>query len=100
MADFDKPAFVTKELKDDSKLLQNGAKDTEQPITVRLNEDERLMLNKSKKLLEQEKDSTALKTLAWIGAKVIHEEKILYLLGTIFKNKRNNKRIGIIEFEN
>lgn len=49
--------------------------------------------------MEQKKDSTALKTLAWIGAKTLGDEKIDYILGTLFKNKRKNKRLGIIDFE-
>ena len=68
-------------------------------FTIRLNEAERKVLDESKKLLEQEKDSTALKQLAWIGAKVIHDEKTAYILGTVFENKRKNKRLGIIEFD-
>ena len=68
-------------------------------FTVALNQEERELLEKCKKIIEQKKDSTALKQLAWIGAKVIHEEKIAYILGTLFKNKRNNQRIGIVEFE-
>jgi hypothetical protein len=68
-------------------------------FTVRLNEEERALLEKCKKVIEQPKDSTALKILAWIGAKVLHEEKTSYILGTVFKNKRKNARIGIVEFE-
>jgi predicted DNA-binding protein (UPF0278 family) len=68
-------------------------------FTVRLSKDERELLNKCKYIIEQTKDSTALKQLAWIGAKVIHEEKIGYILGTIFKNKRKNIRTGISDFE-
>lgn len=68
-------------------------------FSVRLNEEERKTLEDCKKILEQEKDSTALKTLAWIGSKVIHEEKISYILGQIFANKRKNARLGIVEFE-
>jgi hypothetical protein len=68
-------------------------------FTVSLNKKEREELNKSKIILEQTKDSTALKQLAWIGAKVIHEEKVSYILASIFKNKRNNERLGIVDFE-
>ena len=64
-----------------------------------INPEERKVLDACKKILEQPKDSTALKTLAWFGAKVIQEDKITYLLGSVFKNKRNNSRLGIIEFE-
>lgn len=68
-------------------------------FTVSMNKGERELLNKCKIVIEQQKDSTALKTLAWIGAKVIHEEKTGYILGVLFKNKRNNERAGIIDFE-
>lgn len=68
-------------------------------FTVRLNPQERDILNKGKIILEQKKDSTALKQLALIGAKVIHEQKIKYILGCLFKNKRNNERNNIIDFE-
>jgi len=63
-------------------------------FTIRLNMEERGLLNQCKGLIEQSKDSTALKTLAWIGAKVIHEEKTKYIIDTLFKNKRNNERTG------
>jgi hypothetical protein len=68
-------------------------------ITVKINPEERELLKKCKTILEQEKDSTCLKQLAWIGAKVIHDEKTAYILGTVFDNKRKNKRLGIITFE-
>ena len=78
------------------KYKEEKVRDT---FTVSLNNEERIVLEKCKAILEQKKDSTAIKQLAWIGAKVIHEEKISYLLGTLFKNKRNNERLGIADFE-
>lgn len=68
-------------------------------FTIRFNEEERRYFEEAKKIIEQKKDSTALKQLAWIGAKVIHEKKIKYLLATLFKNKKNNERNNIIDFE-
>ena len=68
-------------------------------FSVRLNPEERALLNICKKIIEQPKDSTALKTLAWIGAKVIHEQKTAYIIDTLFKNKRKNSRLGLAEFE-
>lgn len=68
-------------------------------ITIKLNVEERARLESMKKILEQEKDSTAIKQLALIGSKVLLEEKTSYILGTVFDNKRKNKRLGIIEFE-
>lgn len=71
----------------------------EDVFAIKLNEQERTLLEKMKSIIEQEKDSTAIKQLAWIGSKVILEEKTSYLLETIFENKRKNKRIGVQQFE-
>jgi len=68
-------------------------------FTVRLNEEERKQLEEDKKLLEQPKDSTALKQLAQIGHNVIHSTSTGLVLAVVFKNKANNKRLGIVEFE-
>lgn len=71
----------------------------EDVFAVKLNEQERALLEKMKGVIEQEKDSTALKQLAWIGTKVLLEDKTAYILETIFENKRKNKRIGVQQFE-
>ena len=68
-------------------------------FSVSVNKEEREILDKCKLIIEQAKDSTALKQLAFFGAKVIQEEKVSYLLGTLFKNKRNNERLGIVDFD-
>jgi hypothetical protein len=67
-------------------------------FTIRLNNNERENLEIAKSILEQTKDSTALKQLALIGAKVIQEEKVRYTLGVIYSNKRKNSRLGIVDF--
>jgi len=68
-------------------------------FTIWLNAEERTLLERSKKIMEQSKDSTALKQLAWIGAKLIGTENISYILGTVYANKNKNKRLGVIDFE-
>jgi len=68
-------------------------------FTVRLNIEERQNLDLAKKIIEQPKDSTALKTLAWLGAKVLHEPQTRYLLALVFSNKRKNNRLGVVDFE-
>ena len=68
-------------------------------ITVSLNPKERETLNASKLIIEQPKDSTAFKTLAWIGANVIQDKNMRYVISTLFKNKRNNERLGIVDFD-
>lgn len=68
-------------------------------FTVRLNAQERAMLEQDKKILQQVKDSTALKQLAWIGSNVLHDNFTGAILELIFKNKRRNERIGIPDFD-
>ena len=68
-------------------------------ISLKLNPAEREMLNKCKLIIEQAKDGTALKFLAWYGAKVILEDKTQYLIAGLFKNKKNNERLGILDFD-
>lgn len=78
---------------------QQDAKDDK--FTVRLGDDfSRAMLESAKEILEQEKDSTTLKQLALIGyANVIHDRKTATILAVVFKNKRNNKRHGVVTFD-
>jgi len=64
-------------------------------FTVKLNKEERELLNHLKNRIEQPKDSTALKQLAFFGAKVILDDSTAYLLDTCFKNRTKNKRLGI-----
>jgi hypothetical protein len=68
-------------------------------VSVNLDAQERKMLEEAKRILEQEKDSTALKQLAYIGFKSMTREENAYLLAVVFANKRRNKRLGITEFE-
>ncbi|MBU1111676.1 MAG: hypothetical protein KJ896_02765 [Nanoarchaeota archaeon] len=74
-------------------------------FTVALNEREevggitRERLEICKEILEQEKDSTAIKQLASLGANMLYEQKTKQLLQTIYANKRRNKRIGVNQFE-
>ena len=87
-----------KDLIQTEKFKRKNEKLTADVITCKLNANDRALLEESKKLIEQTKDSTALKQLAWIGAKVLREEKTSYLLGVIFNNKRKNLRLGIVDF--
>ncbi len=79
-------------------VYENGKKKVD-IVSHRLNEYKRSVLDSSKKLLEQPKDSTALWTLAEIGANVLHDQKMGMILRTVFKNKRNNKRNNISDYE-
>jgi len=68
-------------------------------ISLKLNEEEQALLKQCQEVINQSKDGTAIKTLVNIGAKVVLDEKIGYILETIFKNKRNNKRNNINDFD-
>ena len=68
-------------------------------ISLKLNEEEQKQLKEAKKILEQEKDGTAIKQLMFIAIKVLLEEKTQTILGVVYANKRKNKRLGIITFD-
>jgi hypothetical protein len=69
-------------------------------FTVKLNAEERALLDECKNTIEQAKDSTALKQLAWIGAKVLRQDATQMVITTLFKNKQRNDRTGVsVEFE-
>lgn len=68
-------------------------------ISLKMNKEDQALLKHCQEVLNQSKDGTAIKTLLYIGAKVLLEEKTGYIISTIFKNKRNNKRNNIIEFD-
>jgi hypothetical protein len=69
-------------------------------VTVKLNSEERATLEQCKAVIEQKKDSTAIKQLAEIGAKVVLGTSLHSVLDIIFKNKRRNRRTGVeVEFE-
>ena len=79
--------------------LESEREDKKGIFTMRLNDEERLMLDKAKKYLEQPKDSTCMKQLAVIGYNVLHDTQTGKIISFLFKNKRNNKRLGIVDFE-
>ena len=68
-------------------------------ISVKLNAQERAMIQDSKQILEQAKDSTVLKQLARIGYESITRDSTGRILRILFKNKRKNKRTGVPESE-
>lgn len=68
-------------------------------FTCKLNEQERKVLEECKQIIQQTKDSTALKQLAWLGAEVILDKKTATLLDIVFNNKRKNSRLGIVDFD-
>lgn len=91
---YSKP-FVRKKT-DEEKDKEKGSR-----LTIRLNDEELLMLKEVKVAIEQPKDSTAIKTMFYLAYyNVIHDQKTKYLLQTLFKNKRNNERTGALVDDN
>jgi dihydroorotase-like cyclic amidohydrolase len=85
-----KPAF-TKQRTDEEQ-----ANDRYEVFTVRMNKAEYSELQEAKRLLMQEKDSTALKQLAELGASfVLHDQKTRLVLETVINNRRKNERLGV-----
>ena len=70
--------------------------DGEKPdiFTIRLNGQERKELNEIKVLVDQPKDSTALKLMAYIGYLILHSPLERDILAAVFINKKNNERSG------
>ncbi len=89
----DKTPFRTTKLEEEKK---EGERTT---FTVSINKQERTQLDEDKKILQQAKDSTALKQLAEIGSIVLHQEITGKIAQVIMSNKRRNKRLGIVDYE-
>jgi hypothetical protein len=68
-------------------------------VSVKLNSQERRDLEDGMTLLQQEKESTALKQLAWLGLQVVHDPKNELLLTILSGNLRRNDRLGIVAVE-
>ena len=81
------------------KLEEEKAKEKTSTFTVWLNEEETIKLNEIKKVLEQPKNSTAIKTLAKIGILTLDDPKTSEVIQVLFKNKANNKRSGNEQIE-
>lgn len=74
----------------------DNKKDT---FTIKLNKEEREELDNWKFLIQQEKDSTAIKQLAKIGAKVLLKEEVRLINEVTLNNYRRNKRLNIVTFD-
>lgn len=69
-------------------------------FTIRLVEEDKKWFEDAKRMIQQPKNSTALKQLAKLGyVFVLHDQKVKDLLVTVIENTRKNKRIGITESE-
>ena len=79
--------------------FENEVKKKTTKIQVWHNEDELKRLTKDQYILNQPKDSTALKQLAEIGSKLLQGVSIgtisVFISRTIIDNKMKNKRTGL-----
>jgi ferric-dicitrate binding protein FerR (iron transport regulator) len=80
------------------KLDEEKGNEKRETLTISLNKAERQDLEDDKKILEQPKDSTAIKHLWRIGRIVLHDDKMGMILQEILQNRNRNKRLGIVEF--
>lgn len=81
------------------RLDEDKEKDKFIVFTVKMNKEEYADLEEMKIILNQKKDSTALKQLAVIGSKVLLDEKVKSILEVCLNNYRKNKRLNIVDFE-
>lgn len=75
-----------------TRLEEERKKDTSIVVPIKLNKEEQKLFGKCMPILRQNKDSTIIKQLAEIGAKVILDKKIGHICDTLFKNEVNNMR--------
>ena len=71
----------------------------ERVISVWLSPEDQRMLKFAQGIIEQERESTAIKQLMRLGIGLVGEPKTAGILDIVFKNKRNNARQGIAEFD-
>ena len=81
-------------------LQQDKKNEKRKIIPVSLNLEEQKMLAELMKIIEQDQPSKALRQLMHIAhAYLIHDQKVNTVLGVLFKNKRNNERRGVVDFD-
>lgn len=75
----------------------HSPKDERDRFNVEFNKSERLLFLEAQLFIQQHKDTTAIKQLAFIGWFAIssHDKFLRYFRDTLFKNERNNKRHGL-----
>lgn len=82
-----------------SYTLDEDKEEGRRTFTVSVNLEEDKQLQEDKKILQQTKDSTAIKQLAELGHFVLHSTSTGHAMQIILENKRKNQRLGITEFE-
>lgn len=83
----------------DYTISEDKKKTKHKIVTIWLNEDEQEQLKQAMILLQQPKEGTALKQMAKIGYILLGEPKTNKIMEIVFKNKLNNTRLGIVDFD-
>lgn len=82
------------------RLEEERAKDKRKVYPVSLNNEEQRKLKECMQLIEQDQPSKAIRQLMLIAhAYLIHDQKVNAVFATLFKNKRNNERRGVVDFD-
>lgn len=68
-------------------------------IGIWFNDEELYAIEGYKELLQQEKDSTAIKQMIGLGANLLKDPKVLMVRDLIQSNIRKNERLGIDEID-
>ena len=71
----------------------------EKPVPIRFNGDDWSIIEDCSNIIQQKKTSTTIKFLMKVGYKCIKDPKNEYMLTTLFKNRKNNERQNIIDFD-
>jgi len=84
----------------DKKPFQNYTLDSDNKkradiITLRLNDEERYLLEQDKKFLMMDRDGTVIKALISAGRKVLHDEKTIGFFRLFLKRKANKEEIDL-----
>lgn len=82
-----------------TRLEEEKAGDQRKIFTLSLNLDEYAQLQEDKRVLEQAKDSTAIKQLWQLGRNVLHDQQTGLIIRSILRNRKNNRRAGIMDIE-
>ena len=73
--------------------------DLRKKFTIRLNDDQMKVVKECQKVLHQKKVATTIKQIFFLGANDLLDEKMIKKLDIIYKNKVNNKRNNVMDFD-
>lgn len=79
--------------------IEQQKKERGENIPIWISPQDRLALEEWKKLLQQEKDGTVIKQMAYLGAELLGRQEVRAVLEVVLNNYRKNKRLGIVSFD-